>query len=286
MGEGCQMMDDFGKEVQLALMAVAFATLFVKWRREEHRRSTKIWLFDTGKQGITSISWHFLNVFVAWLYTSHDACLGYFILIFLDATLGVALCWAFLTAFERFFIDAHIVGQFSPYEYLRSGKYGRPPSAKAWAMQLGVWQVIVVLVKLIMGLLMYPVAGILEAIARFFLTPFLNHPHTELIVVMLVAPLFLNIITFWISDNILKSDAPQERATETELNVLLNPWAASDDDDADLGRPLSSLSISRTSTAVSNSSANPFVLELSSLDDDDFAEPVVMVNPFSTVDTR
>ena len=237
------MMDEFGREVQAALMFAAFLTLFVKWRLEEKRtrRPVKIWVFDTSKQGFTSFSWHFLNVYISWLYTSTDPCLWYSLMVVLDATLGLGLCYLALKGFEKYVVDARMVGAFSPLEYMRSGKYGTPPSAYAWGMQLLLWQGIVVGVKVTMAALTYPVSDFLQSIARFVLAPVIKHPHAELIFVMLVLPLVLNVVTFWVSDNVLMAKKEESGpVTEAEM-VLLNPWGgelwddAVDDDDGGEG---------------------------------------------------
>ena len=97
---------------------------------------------------------------------------------------------------------------------LVSGNYRKEGASEiqltAWALQLLVWGIIVVIVIDIQGKLF--VLVLLSYTQHYFavlgvwaLAPLSTHPRAELVVVMVAVPLVLNMLQFWIQDNILKA---------------------------------------------------------------------------------
>ena len=70
-------------------------------------------------------------------------------------------------------------------------------------------------------MMMYSVAGFLADVGSFIFSPLRLHPNTELVVVMIVCPCFLNIVQYWLVDNFLseKGDAGKSRERYSYLGT-------------------------------------------------------------------
>ena len=77
---------------------------------------------------------------------------------------------------------------------------------KIWALQMAVWGIIVIIVKVILYLIQLTLADVLE-MGTTILIGWLNiYPNLKLVLIMIVVPFFLNSIQFWIQDSMLKAN--------------------------------------------------------------------------------
>ena len=90
----------------------------------------------------------------------------------------------------------------------RSGQYGDPPSWKPWLAQMLVWGFVASGEKVVTALLVIiPLHGQLDGLAEWIEAPLRRYPNAELLLVMVVAPMLLNALYFWVIDNLIKLGA-------------------------------------------------------------------------------
>lgn len=72
-------------------------------------------------------------------------------------------------------------------------------SCSVWVLQLITWCLIIVATKISIALLMLMLWNGLTVVAGVLDTIFRHHRKVELIMVMIIAPTFLNAVQFWVS---------------------------------------------------------------------------------------
>ena len=206
----------FATFLQFLLGLFAISTLVYKRSVETPRRPLDIWLMDVSKQVLSSFVIHFWNIGLSILFansfliTSADAtadvaqsssgadeCSFYFLSFVFDTILGVFLVWVLLK------VNRQIATLLQIESIQIQGYYSNPPKLSWYLQQLVCFLVIILISKIILGLMMYSVASSLEAIGSVIFAPLKLHPNTELVVVMIICPCFLNIIQYWLQDNFL-----------------------------------------------------------------------------------
>ena len=221
----------FGYFIQGLLGVVALIGLFFKFHIEKHdtthvARNFTEWAFDASKQAIAAAVTHVFNILLA-MIMAHikiskdpsvhpDQCAWYFINFCIDTFFGIALVFFFVRTVETF---AHECG----YKTLaESGNYGsmENPSWKIFSIQLFVFLLITLLVKFILALLVWPLSGPLGRFGIWLFAPLRQSPELELVIVMVIGPCLMNVVGFWILDNILKKNEvindPRKRNDEFE----------------------------------------------------------------------
>jgi len=129
-----------------------------------------------------------------------NPCVYYFVNFLVDSILGAIFCLVVLKLLQRF----HVWEKCGCCLWNSdSGFYGDPPQVKIWLGQLGVWLTIVTVVKFILLALIVAVKHHLYRFGAWVMSPINNYPRVELLVVMVVIPFLINVIVFWISDNVL-----------------------------------------------------------------------------------
>lgn len=202
----CELIGgSFSIMVQMLLGLFAATSLYVKWRLETPRRTFQTWLFDMSKQGTSGLVAHGLNMFFA-KFLSHsqetegDECAWYFVNFVFDTVLGVPFCWFLLRVLER-------LARTNNWTSLRtSGDYGDPPVIRRWALQLSAWVGIIAITKTTLAIPLYLQSGPVSLLGEWLFKPIQPYPKTELVVVMILSPGLLNVVQFWILDQILKKD--------------------------------------------------------------------------------
>lgn len=195
----CKLLGKFGIWVQVVLGVLCLSTLVVKRYREEPRRRWSVFLLDASKQLTGGFTIHILNLVCASLlsgYHSSDPCDWYWINIVVDCTIGVFWLYFYLKLAKRFF---NLTG---PREF---GFYGNPIRLSAWAIQMALWQGIVVLMKFTMVLVMLLAHHLLEAVASVVLSLLNYWPEAKLVMVMIITPVAMNTVQFWLVDNFIQS---------------------------------------------------------------------------------
>ena len=77
---------------------------------------------------------------------------------------------------------------------------------RIWFLQVIVWNVVVIIVKITLFFAIHIFKVIFEGIAETILGPLRQYPDLKLILIMIFVPVVLNSIQFWVVDNILKGD--------------------------------------------------------------------------------
>jgi len=231
----CEMFGGFGFLIQAILGAAAFSILIVKRYVEKPRRPWKIWFYDVAKQIISSLVLHLFNLIISAVLSSDekdaDACVWYFVTVVLDCTLG-----AFLSYILMWLTDG--IANSSEWTILKTGLYYEEYMEgnkkcyklnwKKYGSQLGVWLAVTIIVKIILLIMLKICKLFLVNLGTFFLSPFSN-AKLRLVMVMIIFPVILNALYFWVVDNILKlkeSDKDEvnlkEEKKEGNVNIELN----------------------------------------------------------------
>jgi hypothetical protein len=190
----------FAMLIQLTLAATAVITLVYKRSHEQPRRPWLVWFFDTSKQAFAGALQHAVNLgfgIVFATFGSASECSWYFVNFSISVVCGVMVLWAFMVAYE-WCVERYQL------TLLRSGEYGSPPSWRAWLAQLLVWGFFSSLEKFITAIVVIlPLHEHLDTFAAWIETPLAAYPATELVTVMVIAPVALNVAFFWVVDNLI-----------------------------------------------------------------------------------
>jgi hypothetical protein len=132
----------------------------------------------------------------------------------------MALCYLLLHGIER------CLGNSSTFAF-KSGYYGENVECTLWGYQVFIWLMIIFVVKGIIWIMMALFVVPLQFFGSFLLLPLSGHPQLELIAVMIIIPLVLNSLVFWITDSFLKNDKEVEIENDLELlpdckSVMIN----------------------------------------------------------------
>jgi hypothetical protein len=227
----CEMFGGFGFLIQAILGAAAFSILIVKRYIEKPSRPWKIWFYDVAKQIISSVVLHLFNLIISAILSSDekdaDACVWYFVTVTLDCTLGAFLSYIFMWLMDGIAnsSDWTILKTGLYYdEYMEGNKKCYKLDWKKYGSQLGVWLVITLIVKIILLIMLKICKLFLVNLGTFFLSPFSN-AKVRLVMVMIIFPVILNALYFWVVDNILKlkeSDKDEVNLNEEKKNSNVN----------------------------------------------------------------
>ena len=206
----CEMFGGFGFLIQAILGAAAFSVLILKRYLEKPRRPWKIWFYDVAKQIISSLVLHLFNLIISAVLSNDendaDACVWYFVTVTLDCTLGAFLSYIFMWLVDGIVSSSELeilkTGLYYE-EYMEGNKKCYKLKWKKYGAQLGVWLVITFIVKLILLIMLKICKLFLVNLGGFFLSPFSN-AKVRLVMVMIIFPVILNALYFWVVDNILK----------------------------------------------------------------------------------
>lgn len=224
----CSLFGRFGWFVQGLLFAVCALPVIWKWWNERPRRSLVTFVIDSSKQVNGNVTVHFINLalsaFLAKKVHKIDKCgdqqcLWYFVFFVLDFLIVLPLNYFFLVALK------YIAERRSWTLIQDFGHYGETFSFARFFAQTVAWVGVVLAGKAILCAiifvepyaLLHASAAVLGAVRCKK-----DSAEAELVVVMLLVPVVLNVLQFWITDNIIKfhrSEASQR--SEKEETPLL-----------------------------------------------------------------
>lgn len=173
------------------------STKLVKRRTEHPRRRWPVFALDISKQFLSSLTIHFVNLHLSvTAATSGDQCETYLSALFIDVSVGVALCWIGLRFCDILFAKAGceqlVSGNYfvlqkidRKREYFIS--YGR------WALQCLVWCVITSAAKYICVLLQFKYLGFI-LLAKLALAIVGVDNRIRILAVVVVFPIVGNIL--------------------------------------------------------------------------------------------
>ncbi|CAG8755124.1 5103_t:CDS:2 [Racocetra persica] len=224
----CVLVDKFAIFVQILLGAFAFSTLIYKRHRERPQRPLRIWFYDVSKQMLGAGMVHGLNIIVSYISGSSEAdyknpCVWYFLNILVDCTVGVFILYVFLKAVQ---FVASTVG----IEGVKSGEYGEPPRFEWWARQTVAFIVCILFMKIVI-VITFSHFPFLFDFGEWFLGWTLYDAKLQVVFVMLVFPLVMNTVQFWLVDQVIKKKLEGVKLEDSrdEDHVFL-PVDASDDE--------------------------------------------------------
>ena len=196
--------------IQMGLGASAIATLMYKRATERPRRPWVVWAFDASKQAFAGMLQHIVNLGFGVLFATSgiaSECAWYLTNFTISVACGVLLLWLFMAAYKWVVDRYHIT-------LLRSGEYGSPPSWRPWLAQLLIWGFFSSFEKVLTAIIVIlPLHHRLDAFAAWLERPMLSYPALELVLVMVFAPVLLNMAFFWVIDNLIM----RRRQDEKEL---------------------------------------------------------------------
>jgi len=140
-------------------------------------------------------------------------CEWYFTNFTIDTTLGVFLNVTLLRTFMSFAASRN-------WSLGTSGDYGNPVNYNVWAKQLGVWLLVIPLVKLLLLSVIVLLLKPLSYFGAFVLGWLQPTPNLELAVVMVVCPCAMNLVQYWIQDTFLKHKGGGDGYVTDEENLL------------------------------------------------------------------
>ncbi|CAG8482896.1 12835_t:CDS:2 [Funneliformis caledonium] len=199
--QNCVLVDNFAIFVQILLGTIAFSTLIYKRHRERPQRPLRIWFYDVSKQLLGAAIVHGLNIIVSYLAGSVDEgdtnpCVWYFLNILIDCTLGVFILYVLIKTVELIVDNVGIEG-------MKSGDYGHPPNVNLWMRQTIAFICCLFFMKAIV-LIIFQLCPVLFDIGEWLLGWTLFDAKLQVVFVMLIFPLIMNILQFWLVDQVIK----------------------------------------------------------------------------------
>jgi hypothetical protein len=149
----------------------------------------------------------FLSVLLQELVKRGDGCTWYFVNLSMDVSIGLTLSYCMHQVIEyiatKHDIDALKSGvYFSEKEKVKDENI----NYRIWLLQLVIWCIIVLLVKLVIFSQQLYFADWLAWFGETCLADFEGNPDLKLIFVMVMLPLILNSVQYWVQDNFLSGD--------------------------------------------------------------------------------
>jgi hypothetical protein len=213
--EKCSVISgDFAWAIQVVLGVAACTSLLAKRFMEQPRRPLLIWLMDSTKQAAALGMQHFVNILLAVLFatgkTRASECIWFAANLLIAVVCGLAFLAVYMQlqrlAVRRWRLD-----------WLRSGDYGvdaRHPRWDWWLAQLVLWVVVCCTEKFITAAaVIMPLRRQIDGVICTIEEPLQQYPKTELVLVMVVFPAFLNAIFAWAVDNLIKQPPDEVRRT-------------------------------------------------------------------------
>lgn len=176
---------------------------------------------DCSKQAIGALVAHMLNMVASASFAAgaeDNECLFYLVNFVVDCVIGLVLNLALMRGFEVCAV------QCCQSSSLESGNYGDPPKLSVWLSQLTAWLWVVILSKaIIVFAFILPLKGPLYAVVEYMFAPIDKYPQLELLLIMIVIPLVLNVIVFWIQDQYLMQQQPED--ADASAAATRSMWA-------------------------------------------------------------
>ncbi|CAG9332988.1 unnamed protein product [Blepharisma stoltei] len=197
----CELFGDFGWSMQALLGVISFSFLILKRYLDFERRIWTIWFMDTSKQALSSLLTHLFNLALAYEIGStkleSNPCTWYFLSMLVDAIIGTMICFLLLHGIEE------ILSSNKTFSF-KSGYYGEYPDWGTWAFQAIVWICIVLSMKILIVGVMVVFGKSIEYTGEILLAPLSDYPRLELLCIMIIFPILINGLVFWVTDGFLK----------------------------------------------------------------------------------
>lgn len=205
--EECRLLSGwYAYSIQGLLAFACIATLVIKRHREKPKRDVVTFMGDLSKQSLGSGLGHFSNLFLS-IYissrakTTASACAWYLASYLADCTLGLTITLLLLRLVETI-----IMHRYPSQGGLKFGFYGTPFRFQLFFPQLTLWIIIIIISKVIVLCFLILLSNPLDAtFLRPLDTLFIGAPKLELLLVMIIIPVIINSVQFYITDSCIKS---------------------------------------------------------------------------------
>ncbi|KAK3943646.1 putative fk506-binding protein 2 precursor [Diplogelasinospora grovesii] len=244
----CRLLGSFAILVQLALGALALLSLVYKRWRERPQRPVKIWFFDVSKQVFGSVLVHIANVFMSMLTSGRfsikvdpatittrsagivmaalarrhphgdggpppgeegympNPCSFYLLNLAIDTTLGIPILIVLLRLMTKV-ITYTSFGK--PAESVQSGNYGHQPNAWWWLKQSLIYFCGLMGMKICV-LIIFMVFPWISRVGDWALGWTEGNEKLQIIFVMMLFPLIMNALQYYIIDSYIKKKAADD----------------------------------------------------------------------------
>ena len=191
--------------IQCVLAITAVAALVYKRSIESDQRSWLVWTLDCSKQAYASALQHITNMVLGVLFArggTASECIWYLV----NFTITVACGLVLLSLVMRLY--NYIVERYQ-WTLLRTGEYGTPPlswkqSWKPWLAQTLVWGLLASAEKIVTAfVVILPLRNLLDDVASALEAPFVGRPRLELVLTMVIGPMLLNALFYWVIDGLI-----------------------------------------------------------------------------------
>ncbi|KAG2207312.1 hypothetical protein INT46_004773 [Mucor plumbeus] len=226
--KSCQLLDGFGILIQFLLAFTALITLIYKRSKETPQRPMQIWALDISKQFFGAGMIHFINIAISYSASkpisgpTTNLCVWYFLNVGVDTTFGILLLWCWFTllmnAFEKF--NLFHIGE--------TGNYGPPPLSRMiwpWMRQMSVFLLAEILTKACLYEIVIN-SPWLFWLGELCISWIQHDPKTQVVFVMLIFPLIMNAIQFWLTDTILKVHQDLKDTNDDKQPYISTPMIA------------------------------------------------------------
>ncbi|KAI9772163.1 MAG: hypothetical protein M1839_002534 [Geoglossum umbratile] len=251
----CRLLGPFALFVQAALGGLALLSLVWKRYREIPQRPLKVWAFDASKQVVGSVLVHLANLFMSMLSAGQlsvvspalmvkdgesfqpNPCSFYLLNLAIDTTIGIPILIFLLRLLTRAFA---LTSFGEPVESIQSGNYGQPPRTSWWLKQSLIYFLGLLGMKLCV-LFIFSICPWISWIGDWALRWTEGDPRIQVFFVMLLFPLIMNAMQYYIIDSFIKDPTD---SNNLERRPIVDP--DTDDDDARRPRGISTFEESLT----------------------------------------
>ncbi|BCS30287.1 STIMATE family protein [Aspergillus puulaauensis] len=240
----CRLLGPFSLVVQAALGMLALLSLVYKRWRERPQRPVKVWAFDASKQVFGSSMLHLLNLVMSMFSAGQfeitrkykpNPCSFYLLNLGIDTTLGIPILIFILHFLNRLAVYTPLA---NPPESIESGNYGDPPRFGWWFKQSIIYFIGLLGMKICVFFLIQMVPFIVK-VGDWALRWTEGNTAIQIIFVMLLFPVIMNAIQYYIIDIFIKKPlSPSHDTLEDDSDVGENDHddrhallAGLDDDD-------------------------------------------------------
>ncbi|KAL2787282.1 vacuolar membrane protein-domain-containing protein [Aspergillus keveii] len=227
----CRLLGPFSILVQASLGLLALLSLVYKRWRERPQRPVKVWAFDASKQVFGSSMLHLLNLVMSMFSAGQfeitsqykpNPCSFYLLNLGIDTTLGIPILIFILHFLNRLATYTPLA---NPPESIESGNYGDPPRWGWWFKQSVIYFMGLLGMKICVFFLIQTVPLIVK-VGDWALRWTEGNTAVQIIFVMLLFPVIMNAIQYYIIDIFIKKPI-------SASHDLLEDDSSGDDNDHD-----------------------------------------------------
>jgi len=227
----CRLLGPFAVIVQAALGLLALLSLVYKRWRERPQRPVKVWAFDASKQVFGSALLHLANLLMSMFSSGEfttsvakvavgkveseseyqpNPCSYYLLNLGIDTTLGIPILICILKVLS---VGASYTPLARPPESIKSGHYGSPPKVTWWLKQSLIYFAGLVGMKFCVFIIFQLCPWIVQ-VGDWALRWTEGNEAIQIAFVMLIFPLIMNGIQYYIIDIFIKKKEPADGESE------------------------------------------------------------------------